>query len=311
VCDRGFLGGRRRRRSDHVGPATRCALAFFACLMLAGCGAGGNRDGEETPPVIAGGATLAPTAAQPTSVSSASRSTPADIGPFSQEMAFADSTRVQSYVLDVASGQVYVIGSAYGSLRWLDDRTLYTDLASRVVLDTDAPPHAGSVPTAEPRAGSSAVSADGLWRLVVDADGRARVESVTDAGRLDLPAEFGGVQHAWSPAGHLLAIVGGGACSNETLLLTDPDAGSVRPLTLASDVVMNFLWRPDGSTLAASLVTSAATARRYEALLLGLDGSRTLLVPKPPIRLSDDLALRAWNPSGTRLLFALNFARKC
>jgi hypothetical protein len=34
-------------------------------------------------------------------------------------------------------------------------------------------------------------------------------------------------------------------------------------------------------------------------------------VPKPPIRLSDDLALRAWNPSGTRLLFALNFARKC
>jgi hypothetical protein len=312
VRDRRVVSGRRRIRWDYADLATKYAIAVVACLPLAACGGSGSRAGNQTP--LTGATTSAtrkPAAGQPTPLSSAVRSTPADIGPFSQETAFADSTRIQSYVLDIASGQVYVIGSVYGSLRWLDDRTLYTDLASRVVLDTDAPPHAGPIPTAEPRAGSSAVSADGLWRMVVDADGRAWVESVTGAGRLNLPAEFGGGQHAWSPGGHLLAIAGGGACNNETLLLADPDSGSVRPLTLASDVVKNFLWRPDGSAVAASLVTSAGSRGRYEALSLGLDGSRMLLVPEPQIRLPDELALRAWNPSGTRLLFALNFARKC
>jgi hypothetical protein len=285
-------------------------VVVIACLGLVACRGSGKPAATQVPPT----STMAPST-QPTvrltPVPSLACTTPANIGPFSQAAAFANP-HGQSYVLDIASGQVFAIGSEFGLLRWLDDRTLYTDLASRVVLDNDAPAQRGPVPTAEPRAGSSVVSADGLWRLVTDADGRARVESVTGEGRLDLPESFRGGPHAWSPAGHRLAIAGDGSCRDETLLLADPDAEAVTRLTLPSDVVKNFLWRPDGSSLAASLVTSAGrTTGRYEALLLGLDGSRTLLMPEPAIRLSDDLTLQAWNPSGTRLLFSLNFGRKC
>jgi len=247
----------------------------------------------------------------PTSSPTAASTTPGDIGPFDQTVAFADSQGM-TYVLDVATSAMYVIGAEYGSLRWLDDRTLYTNLASRIILDRDEPPHSGSVPTAEPRSDPPGVSADGLWKVVPTDAGLLALQSTADGERLDIPGTSGPSKHAWSPAGHLLAIAVGGDCADDRLLFVDPDTDRIEQLTLDSDSVKDFLWHPNANAIATSLVTMVGSSGRYEAVLLSTDGTRTLLAPNDPsVRLRDDIVLQAWNPSGTRLLFSLNYGRKC
>jgi hypothetical protein len=240
-----------------------------------------------------------------------------DIGPYPQPTAFANRTGAEIYVLDLASGDVFVFEGAWPGLRWLDDDTLATDLGTRIDLterrhivgDFDDPP--------VPALGRALTSPDGEWSLevsgaqtaVVAADGSQRValtaivNQPANTDDTDPQPEF-----AWPPTGHLLAI-GGGRCGDSPLQLVDPDTSTITTVNPPRTRAMAYAWQPDGAALAVSLLDEETNA--HLVLYDVASGVTTTLIPDPSLVLPRELIDLAWNSGGTRLLFNIYTHRPC
>jgi hypothetical protein len=255
-------------------------------------------------------------ASQPTPGATRSATT-IDIGPYPQPTAFANRTGAEIYVLDAASGDVYVFEGAWPGLRWVDDRTLATDLGTRVDLAQRSHMIGEFDDPAAPALGRAFTSPDGEWILevsgaqtaVVAADGSQRIALTAVANQpantddTDPQPEF-----AWSPTGHLLAI-GGGRCGDSPLQLVDPDTGSITLLNDPGTRAMDYAWRPDGAAIAVSLLDAETNARLV--LYDVASGVTTTLIPDSTVVLPRELMDLAWNPGGTRLLFTIYTHRPC
>ena len=259
------------------------------------------------------------------------------LGPIDRETALSiDNLGVLAhFVLDLPTGQFYVIRSSGPDInvgrprfvQWLDDETLLLEMrrapsddatlkdagsSYRVRLDGTAVLTDDS-PVSPPNWQAGIRSPDGAWTAtLVEARFDGTTEQAFGSLLVGRPNEDPSYRlsvtstgtwtwwpPSWSPDGHLLAFTGN-VCRGFDLFVFDPENRELRNLTASlENQVLSFAWRPDGSSLAASVFRTEQQPSTLQLIDLAT-GSTQMLLESPELVLPQPIA---WNPSGDRLLF--------
>ena len=257
------------------------------------------------------------------------------LGPVDRETALSiDNLGVLAYfVLDLPTGEFYVIRSAVPeinvgrprSVHWLDDETLLLEMR-RAPSDDPTPADAGSnyrarldgtailtpaTPMTPPNWQAGVLAPDSAWTATLI---EARFDGTTEEAfgtllvgrpnedpsyRLTITSTSSWTwwSPAWSSTDHLLAFTGN-VCRGSDLFVFDPEEEELRNLTASlENQVLRFAWRPDGSSLVASVFRTEQQPSTLQLIDLATGSTKTLLegdgLPQP----------LEWSPSGDRLLF--------
>jgi hypothetical protein len=255
-------------------------------------------------------------AATPTVAPSPTPSGPIWVGgPYPEERVFPAVSQTDGYVLDIASGQLYVIhldaalgpGADPGRLTWADDNSLTMPSGQGrffISLETGTVTVEPSVQAVEPTPAPGELSADGLWRVVALTDGTSSFIGPDGISKA-LPKGIG--RHTWSPAGHLLAT-GAGRCGDNEVAVFDPDTGDLRAVFgPPGSFIEDYLWRPDAKAIVADVL-----APLQQLVLLDVTSGEV----EPLAPLDQNIALAevtplAWSPDASKLLFRAVGAHDC
>lgn len=214
------------------------------------------------------------------------------------------------YVLDLATGEVYVVepdaeqeqGAAV--IGWLDDRFWVRAGADYYLarFDGTIEPSGRPAGTPTPDPSAPASSADGLW--VASHEEGAYSGLLVGPGGADPTMRLTSVAGSrWSPSGHQLAFLGS-VCAGFDLFVFDPETRELTNLSESLPVIFDLLWRPDGGAIAVNLI--GAGDRRVLSLIDVATGRDETLAE---IHFGGDLYPVAWNPRGDRLAFGYNRGR--
>lgn len=301
------------------------ALTLAVAVTVA-CSAGGG-DGTPLasgpPSAIAGTltalATTPPATATPvaTPVPPSAQKPPFEVaGPVTPNDDLITAVAVGDFVLEARTGDVYTLTPPRPEDRdlarpegWLDDTTLLvrtSHAAFAASLDGRISPLAPPPPTPTPSARaepggeplpSMTLSPDGAW-FVLDSNpsGHGQIQVGPAGGDATRVIEMA-ARPAWSPGGHLLAYIGD-YCAGFNLMLLDPATGQERKLTASLGApTFELVWKPDASAIAFDSFSSSG------AMIALVDLESGTITPVLRIHRGGDFRLRAWNPSGTMLLF--------
>ena len=333
---------RRRLRARWLLPATGwiAGMAFGAtvsllALLLAACGGDAGEPAATAPQQTA---TERPTSLPP--------ELPFEIiGPVDWDVALGmdDLDVIAHYVLDLPTGQFYVIKTSgtdarvnrLRSVRWLDDETL---LVRTTIFPSDDAPRSVAGPSYRARLDGTAIltppnpmtppnwqagvsAPDGTWTAtLVEGPIDGAIEDTFGTLLVGRPNEdpsyrltpagssiWGPRPPAWSLTGHLLAFIGN-VCREFDLFIFEPELGELRNLTATlENPVLSFAWRPDGSSLAASILQAGEEPSALQLVDLATGTIKTL-VESPELGMPWPLG---WNPSGDRLLFGFSDGGWC